>query len=199
MKYIKNILIYVLLVFSFLACIGLTYYNLCCEKVVINGNSMNPTLNEGDLGLYTKKNFILGDIKRFDIIVFDSHNDASYIKRVIALPGEHIRIEKNGNIYINNQLIEQNFIGQNQNNYTYISSQSVNMEMTLKEDEYFVLGDNRKVSYDSRYFGAVKEDDIEGKFILSYGKYHNYNQETNTWEDKSFFPIKFYLEDLWKF
>ena len=66
------------------------------------------------------------------------------------------------------------------------------MDITLGDDEYYVMGDNRSVSYDSRFFGPIKKKDIVGKVVLTYGKYKSYNTETGEGKDKQIFPIRFY-------
>lgn len=103
----------------------------------------------------------LGDIERYDIVVADvkvSGSDDVVIKRVYGLPGETISCEE-GKIYINGKLIEDEY------GYRETSDFS---PVTLGENEYFLLGDNREISLDSRVFGAVTRDEIEGttNFIL---------------------------------
>jgi len=123
--------------------------------VRVNGSSMYPTLKGKEIMLLNK----LAKIDRFDIAVLkiDEEND-NLIKRVIALPGESIEI-KDSKIYINDEEIEDKYGAGN----TY----SID-KITLKDDEYYVLGDNRIISMDSRVFGPIKKDDIKGttNFIM---------------------------------
>ena len=118
--------------------------------VRVNGTSMNQTLYEGDILLLFK----IAKIERNDIIVIDKTVEGSnIIKRVIALPGEKVKCE-NGIIYINDE------------KYDDVHAYGVTTdfeEVTLQGDEYFVLGDNRIISEDSRYFGPVSKEHINGE------------------------------------
>ena len=126
--------------------------------VQVSGSSMQPTLEGGEIMFLWKTK----DIKRYDIVVANLIKDGKkvdvLIKRVYGLPGEKIQIE-NDKIYINDHVIEDKYgKGSNGSNITY----------TLKENEYFIMGDNRDVSYDSRFIGPFNIKDIEGttNFIL---------------------------------
>lgn len=115
------------------------------------GSSMEPTLSNGDLVLTQ----ITDSPERYDIIVFKNENKY-LIKRVIACPGETIQI-MNNTIYINGSPIKDSVL------VTMENYGVAEQEITLKEDEYFVLGDNRNNSIDSRIFGPIKKDVILGK------------------------------------
>ena len=119
--------------------------------IIINGDSMSPTLTNNQKVEYKKTT----DIKRYDIIVFKDENDNTLVKRVYALPKDNIVItgEK---IYINNEEIIDKYESSKTNG---------EVNVTLGEDEYFVLGDNRQVSKDSRFFGPIKKDKIRGVII----------------------------------
>lgn len=136
------ILVLVLLIRTFVA-----------TPIKVNGNSMYSTLNGKEYMFLNK----LGKIDRYDIIVIKTEDD-ELIKRVYGLPGEKIAIE-NGNIYINDKKIEDK--------YAYGETSSYD-SIVLKEDEYFVLGDNRVISLDSRTIGPVHKKDIQGttNFII---------------------------------
>lgn len=121
--------------------------------VKVDGDSMYNTLNDNDIVLLSK----LSSIDRFDIIVLkESDNNATIIKRVIGMPGDKVKI-RNNKIYINNKIIEDEYAYGETSDYD---------EITLGDDEYFVLGDNRLISKDSRYFGAIKKSDIKGKAVF---------------------------------
>ncbi len=121
--------------------------------VKVDGDSMYNTLSDNDIVLLYK----LSSIDRFDIIVLkESDNNATIIKRVIGMPGDKVKI-RNNKIYINNKIIEDEYAYGETSDYD---------EITLGDDEYFVLGDNRLISKDSRYFGAIKKSDIKGKAIF---------------------------------
>lgn len=121
--------------------------------VKVDGDSMYNTLNANDIVLLSK----LSSIDRFDIIVLkENDNNATIIKRVIGMPGDKVKI-RNNKIYINNKIIEDDYAYGETSDYD---------EITLGDDEYFVLGDNRLISKDSRYFGAIKKSDIKGKAVF---------------------------------
>lgn len=109
-------------------------------KVYIPSGSMIPTLNEGD-HLFVTRIYNTDNIQRGDIIVFDSDelNDV-LIKRVIGLPGDTINIE-DGTVYVNGEKLEEDYVKNNDHFYG---------EFTVPEGEFFFLGDNRAISYDSR-------------------------------------------------
>ena len=130
--------------------------------VMPNGTSMEQSISNGDVLLMERVIYKLSGLNRFDIVVF--HNEAEdrdLIKRVIALPGEKIRIDEEGEIYINGEhLIEA---------YGFEKMEVAGLaatEITLADDEIFVLGDNRNNSEDSRYIGPVKMSDVAGRCYL---------------------------------
>jgi signal peptidase I len=131
----------------------------------VDGNSMNPTLQNNDSLWVDKISYRIGDPERFDVIIFDYDENTDYVKRIIGLPGEKVRIDQDGNIYINDELLEENY-GNERIRSTNIGRAS--QTILLGSDEYFVLGDNRNNSSDSRYadVGNVKREDIVGRVRL---------------------------------
>lgn len=117
------------------------------------GESMMPTLKDNSIMLVDQISVKFNNINRFDIIVLKYTSPSYLIKRVIGLPGETIEY-KNNELYINGEKTENNFetIGWTEN-----------FKKALEDDEYFVLGDNREGSTDSRKFGPVKKEKIIGK------------------------------------
>ncbi len=138
------------------------------ERVIVDGPSMESTLQDGDNILVEKVSRYFGALDRFDTIVFypdetaKKRNGRYYVKRIIGLPGETVRIDGN-TIYINEEPLTENF-GSTQMGSPGIAKEGV----TLGEDEYFVLGDNRSISKDSRSesVGIVPLSRIGGKMIL---------------------------------
>ena len=124
---------------------------------------MNPNLEDGELMLLNKIKYTFSDIKRFDIVVID-YSEKPLIKRVIGLPGEKIEY-KDDKLYVNGKYIKEKF---ERNGETLDYSISEIGYDTIPEDMYFVLGDNRINSSDSRSIGLIKKDEIEGKanFVL---------------------------------
>jgi len=158
-KEILKMSIYLLVVFL----LALFIIKFVAQRTVVNGASMEPTLTDGDNLIVNKLAYRFGEPKRFDIIVFKYRYKKGeyYIKRVIGLPGETVRIDGDGIIYINGEVLEENY-GKEKMEYP---GDAIN-EITLGEDEYFVLGDNRNNSSDSRYqydVGNVKKSEIVGK------------------------------------
>lgn len=131
------------------------------QRTRVDGRSMNPTLNDGDNLIVEKLSYRFSDPERFDIIVFPPKGSSEYyIKRIIGLPGETVRIDTEGNIYINDEILEENY-----GKETIQNPGRAIEPITLGEDEYFVLGDNRNNSTDSRSdrVGNVKRDSIIGR------------------------------------
>lgn len=132
------------------------------EKTSIIGESMAPTLENDDTIIINKFVYELSSPNRNDIVVFKPFGNDKlhyYIKRVIGLPGETVQI-LDGDIYINGELLEENI------NVDKITNAGLaSKTITLGTDEYFVLGDNRNNSEDSRFaeIGNVNIKDIEGK------------------------------------
>lgn len=120
--------------------------------VRVDGASMNKFLADGDILILYK----LGHIDREDIVVLEDIDNETIIKRVIGMPGETISIKRN-KVYINGEVYEDTFAYGETSDYE---------EVTLKDDEYFLLGDNRLISKDSRSFGPVSQKDIKGVTIF---------------------------------
>lgn len=142
--------------------------NFVAQRTIVDGNSMNTTLNDGDSLIVEKVSYIFGDIHRFDIVVFPYYDDKRgedvyYIKRVIGLPGEAIRIT-DGKIYINGEELKENY-GYYVNDMP-MEGYDAEEEYIIEENRYFVLGDNRNLSVDSRRIGCISGDDIVGKAVF---------------------------------
>ncbi|MBA3732844.1 signal peptidase I [Patescibacteria group bacterium] len=134
------------------------------EPYIVSGASMDPTFKTGDYLIVDKLSYELGTPKRNTVIVFKYPNDPtkSFIKRVIGLPGETVIMEGN-NVRIINKDKPQGF----EVDQSYVTHpQAESFQKTLKSDEYFVMGDNRRESFDSRSWGPLQKKFILGKPIL---------------------------------
>ena len=135
------------------------------QRCDVGGSSMVPTLTDGDQLLMDKISYRFRDPERFDIVVFpyEYSENTYFIKRVIGLPGETVQIDYAGTIYINGEPLEEHY-GAEVILYPGLAEE----EIQLGDDEYFVLGDNRNVSEDSRYpdVGNIKRERILGRPFL---------------------------------
>ncbi len=134
--------------------------NALSARVRVENVSMRPTLEPGQFLLVNRVSYKLGNPHIGDIIVFHAPgvSDMDYIKRVVGLPGDQVRIDQ-GMIYVNDRPLYEPYISE-QPNYTG--------SWTVPEGEYFVLGDNRNNSSDSHLWGFVPEEDIVGRALLIY-------------------------------
>lgn len=144
--------------------IGLTYLIVTYvgQRTRVSGSSMETTLSDGDNLIVDKLTYHFQEPKRYDIIVFPyKHEDKTYyIKRIIGLPGETVQII-DGYVYINGEWLSSDIYGTE----VMESAQSAAEPITLGEDEYFVLGDNRNHSSDSRdpSVGVLHRKDLIGR------------------------------------
>lgn len=145
MKFIRELIPYLIIIL-----VVLILRTFVVTPIIVSGESMVPTLDGGELMLLKKYDT---SYERFDIVVVNKNVEGdNLIKRVIGLPGETIRY-RNGNLYINDEIIED----------TYAYGETGNFrEITLGNDEYFLMGDNREISLDSRSLGIIKNKEIEG-------------------------------------
>lgn len=135
------------------------------NPVVTNGESMSPTLVHGDTIFVNKFIYDFTDPKQGDVVIFPYPADKSkdYIKRIIGTPGDSVDLIDN-NFYINGEKLDDPFA------IDTVPLGDVDFPITLGDDEYFVLGDNRVVSHDSRYseVGLISKKDIIGKASFVY-------------------------------
>ena len=158
---LRTILGYILYI---LVIIGLTWMivTFVGQRTRVSGSSMETTLSDGDNLIVDKLSYRFQDPKRFDIVVFPYKYEENtyYIKRIIGLPGDTVQV-KDGYTYINGELLESDIYGAE----VMIEAGTASEPITLGEEEYFVLGDNRNHSLDSRdpSVGILKREDLIGR------------------------------------
>jgi signal peptidase I len=141
--------------------LALSLKTYVAEAYEIKGRSMQPTFESGEKVVVLK---LLYEIHRGDVIIFASRDDPSkdLIKRVVGLPGEEVRIEK-GRVYIDGAVLTEEYLPQGASRLT---EPSVRVKMGARE--YFVLGDNRSDSHDSRKFFGVPLESVKGKVVVRW-------------------------------
>lgn len=161
--FMKELLPYVLIIY-----VTIMIKTFVGSPIVVNGSSMYPTLEDKDLLILNKLD---KSYERFDIVVLDYRNE-NLVKRIVGLPGETIEFKGN-KLYINGEELEDQFAKD-----TYMFNLSELSLTRIPDDCYFVLGDNRNNSLDSRRIGPVKTSEIKGtvKFGISpFGMIPKYN------------------------
>lgn len=137
--------------------------NIFVGITTVQGSSMEPTLYTGNKLIINKVAKLRDNIDRGDIIVFDAtpgepkKEKIFYIKRVIGVEGDLIEI-KNGDVFVNGEEIKEEYADK--------TNSQTNLTMTVPENSYFVLGDNRDKSNDSRYFGTILHSQVSGKISM---------------------------------
>jgi signal peptidase I len=133
------------------------------QPVRVEGTSMLPRLDDHDRLFINKFVYHITSIERGDVVVFHYPRDPekSYIKRVIALPGDRLRIDR-GQVWVNGKALPEIYVPE-----AYRDSRSF-PDMVVPDDSYFMMGDHRSISSDSREFGPVERDLIYGKAVFVY-------------------------------
>ena len=148
--------------------------NFIVRPIQVNGSSMYPTLENGEIGISNLIGRRIKGIKRFDIvIIYLEDKDEYLVKRCVGLPNETVSY-KDGKLYINGAEIAEDFLDEEYKSEYGGAFMGDVEEITLGEDEYYCLGDNRPKSTDSRYYGPFKEDMIISKgalIIMPFGNF----------------------------
>lgn len=141
--------------------------------IVVDGESMMPTLHHGDRMVVNKIGYEIGTPERFEIVVFHAPEEKNYIKRIVGLPGDHIAY-KNDQLFINGEVVAEPYLDEFKEQ---IPEGTLTEDFTLEERTqlseipegyFFVMGDNRRYSKDSRIIGLVSEDEIIGTTSLVF-------------------------------
>ncbi len=144
------------------------------QTYIIDGISMEPNFHTGEYIIVDKISYKFSPPKRGEVVVFDPlESPDSYIKRIIGLPGESVKIS-NRSIYVDNKKLDEPYLSDLAETLT--SNQTLDgNSYILHENEYFVLGDNRPNSKDSRSFGAIKISQIRGRALLVFYPFRNFH------------------------
>lgn len=152
--YFKNLRPYCIVVFALYLIMS-----LFSRKLIVDGSSMEPNYHNGDVLKINLITYLTSEPQRYDVVAVHTPS-MNLIKRIIALPGETVRIDENGEVLINGEIIEDPF-----------AKETITQDMrglaadtiTLKDNEFFVMGDNRNASTDSRTIGPIQKKQIIGK------------------------------------
>jgi len=141
-----------------------TLVNLACARFVVEGPSMQPNFHTGQYIIVSRVNYLLGNPQRGEVVVFHypGNPQEDYIKRVIGLPGDTVEI-RDTQVYVNGIQLSEPYI-----NEPCSATSCRDNVWELGENEYFVMGDNRNHSSDSRVFGPVGRDHIVGEALIRY-------------------------------
>ncbi|RHW39668.1 signal peptidase I [Lysinibacillus yapensis] len=160
------------LVIAFAIAVIIRYFLF--TPIVVDGDSMMPTLEDGDRMIVNKIGYKIGEPDRFDIVVFHAPEGKDYIKRVIGLPGDTIEY-KDDQLYINGKAYEEPYLDEYK---SQITEGTLTQDFTLQDVEptleeipegyVFVMGDNRRYSKDSRHIGVVNEKEIIGNTSIVF-------------------------------
>lgn len=141
--------------------------------IAVDGESMMPTLEDGDRMIVNKIGYKIGEPERFDIVVFHAPEQKNYIKRVIGLPGDTLEY-KDDQLYINGEAIDEPYLDAYKAQITEgtltedFTLSDIGVEGEIPEGYVFVMGDNRRYSKDSRHIGLVDQKEIIGNTSLIF-------------------------------
>lgn len=143
------------------------------SNYVVEGESMMPTLEDGNKLVVNKIGYQVGELHRYDVVVFHASETEDYVKRIIGLPGDTVEY-KDDKLYVNGESQPEPYLEKFKEEMVGtkltgdFTLEEITGEQTVPEGKVFVLGDNRRSSMDSRYFGFVDQDQIVGKVNMRY-------------------------------
>ena len=134
-------------------------FGVCLGVAMVEGDSMSPTLEAGDVALFQRVGVTY---RTGDIVLVETEEGTEYVKRIVALPGQTVDIrESTGELLIDGEPLLEPYIYEGTG-----SKAGVSYPLTLGEDEYFVLGDHRENSLDSRNYGPVRKGQLDGRMLF---------------------------------
>lgn len=166
----------------FIGSLFIVLYLFIAQPNQVKGVSMDYTFASGDYIFTSKITYKFRDFQRGDVIVFKSpkNPDIEYIKRVIGVPGDMVRIESNGDVYVNDILIDEPYIADRtvlwDNGFT-----KAGVPYVVEDNFLYVMGDNRPRSSDSREFGPITFDSVVGNVFYRYLPPPKAGQIKNPW------------------
>ncbi|WP_066399154.1 signal peptidase I [Cytobacillus eiseniae] len=143
------------------------------SNYIVEGVSMMPTLEDGNKLIVNKISYQIGELNRFDVIVFHHNQEEDFVKRIIGLPGDKIEYS-NDELYVNGKKVEEPYLDKYRKEAlgARLTGDFTLMEKTgeeiVPEGKLFVLGDNRLESWDGRHFGFISTNQVVGKVNLRY-------------------------------
>lgn len=149
----------------------------------VKGDSMDPTLKDGEKVIVNKIGYTVGKIDKGDVLVFHADNKSDYVKRVVGTAGDTVEY-KNDQLIVNGKNIEEPYLESNKlaktnvlltENFSVKDLVNTNGKNTIPKGKLLVLGDNREVSKDSRYFGLINEDQVVGEVALRYWPFNKFH------------------------
>lgn len=153
------------------------------SPIHVDGTSMHPTLKDDDFGFSFVLSSLFKKYNRFDVVmVYSKKDDRNIVKRIVGLPNETVEY-KNNKLYINGKVVEETFFDEE-----YVNSQTFGGDLDFTEDcgpyilgddEYFLMGDNRNASMDSRMLGFFNSKDIMSKYAFIVFPFDHFNVVTN--------------------
>ncbi|WP_414044654.1 signal peptidase I [Macrococcus equi] len=149
----------------------------------VKGDSMDPTLKDGEKVIVNKIGYVTGKIDNGDVIVFHADKQYDYVKRVIGTPGDNVKYVDD-QLYVNGKQVDEPYLEENKvaktnilltENFSVKDLAHAKGKDKIPEGYLLVLGDNREVSKDSRYFGLIKDDKVVGEVALRYWPFNSFH------------------------
>ncbi|RIM08739.1 signal peptidase I [Staphylococcus chromogenes] len=162
-------------------------YAFVIKPYNVKGDSMDPTLKDGERVIVNKLGKTFGNLERGNVIVFHADENSDYVKRIIGVPGDHIEY-KHDVLYVNGKKTPEPYLEYNMKhkNYEEITGSFKSSDLPnsggqykIPKDRYLVLGDNREVSKDSRAFGLIDKKQIVGKVSLRFWPFSEFKVNFN--------------------